>query len=138
MLDTRTRPTRSIEDIQAHVAEITGMVDLYKEGFPAHIEAVERLAVVTAELVAAQAYAAGNTTRSVQMLWVFDRKHGSLFDRGHADSYYDRTPVPHYGGVGGGSGPCVPVTDPIMVAEYMAGYDDNETNGDKKDWGHDF
>ena len=68
--------------------------------------------------------------------WEFVRKnHGSLFDRGSADSYYGRRRDPHYGGVGGDSGPRVAVTDPKSVAEYMAGYEDNELNGDKKDWG---
>ncbi len=60
--------------------------------------------------------------------------HGSLYDRGSADSYYGRAPNPHYGGVGGDSGPRVAVTDPESVAEYMAGYNDNETSGSKKDY----
>lgn len=67
--------------------------------------------------------------------WQFDRtKHGSLFDRGGADSYYHREPDPHYGGVGGGSGATVRVTDAASVAEYMAGYEDNELHGSKKEW----
>jgi hypothetical protein len=67
--------------------------------------------------------------------WQFDRtKHGSLFDRGGADSYYGRQPGPHYGGVGGGSGPTVPVTDDASVAEYRAGYEANERSGAKKEW----
>lgn len=60
--------------------------------------------------------------------------HGCLFDRGSADSYYGRVPNPHYGGVGGGSGDRVEVSDPESVAEYMAGYEDNERFGSKKDW----
>jgi hypothetical protein len=60
--------------------------------------------------------------------------HGCLFDRGSADSYYGRARDPHYGGVGGESGPRVSVTDPASVAEYMAGYDDNEQYGSKKDY----
>ena len=68
--------------------------------------------------------------------WQFDRtQHGSLFDRGSADSYYHRGPQPHYGGVGGGSGERVAVTDETSVAEYMAGYRDNELHGSKKDFG---
>jgi hypothetical protein len=68
--------------------------------------------------------------------WQFTRDtHGSLFDRGSADSYYGRRPGPHYGGVGGGSGPTVPVTDEASVAEYMAGYNQNEQLNNKKDWG---
>jgi hypothetical protein len=61
--------------------------------------------------------------------------HGCLFDRGSADSYYGRMPDPHYGGVGGDSGDRVTVTDAASVAEYMAGYEDNEQFGDKKDYG---
>ena len=68
--------------------------------------------------------------------WQFDREqHGSLYDRGSADSYYGRGRNPHYGGVGGESGITVLVSDEASVAEYNAGYDFNERNGDKKDWG---
>ena len=67
--------------------------------------------------------------------WQWVRKnHGSLFDRGSADSYYHRPHDPHYGGVGGESGPRVEVQDQASVAEYLAGYKDNEQNGSKKDW----
>ena len=66
--------------------------------------------------------------------WQFQRKHGSLYDRGSADSYYGRARDPHYGGVGGDSGPRVEVSDECSVAEYMAGYDYNEQFGDKKDY----
>ena len=64
----------------------------------------------------------------------FQRKHGSLYDRGSADSHYGRMPSPHYGGVGGDSGPRVEVTDESSVAEYLAGYEYNEQSGDKKDY----
>jgi hypothetical protein len=58
--------------------------------------------------------------------WQFVREnHGSLFDRGSADSYYGRGPTPHY----------VVVSDQASVDEYMLGYDENEKFGDKKDWG---
>ena len=60
--------------------------------------------------------------------------HGSLYDRGSADSYYNRGPGPHYGGVGGGSGERVVVSDKESIAEYMAGYKDNEELGSKKEW----
>jgi hypothetical protein len=67
--------------------------------------------------------------------WQFVREnHGSLYDRGSADSYYHRPPSAHYGGVGGDSGPRVDVTDAISRAEYMAGYEWNEQYGDKKNW----
>ena len=65
----------------------------------------------------------------------FQRKsHGSLYDRGSADSYYGRMPNPHYGGVGGDSGDRVAVYDESSVAEYLAGYEYNEQFGDKKDY----
>ena len=67
--------------------------------------------------------------------WQFVRgNHGCLFDRGSADSYYGRARDPHYGGVGGESGARVSVNDEASVAEYMAGYNDNEQYGSKKDW----
>lgn len=68
--------------------------------------------------------------------WQFDRKqHGSLFDRGSADSYYGRPRGPHYGGVGGNSGDRVDQGLSIdEIKEYYAGYDYNERFGDKKAW----
>ena len=59
----------------------------------------------------------------------FDRAHGSLYDRGAADSYYRRPRSPHYGGVGGASGPRVEVDDPASWHEYNQGYEDNERDG---------
>ena len=67
--------------------------------------------------------------------WQFIRgTHGCLYDRGSADSYYGRARDPHYGGVGGNSGARVSVNDEASVAEYMAGYNDNERDGNKKDY----
>jgi hypothetical protein len=67
--------------------------------------------------------------------WQFIRgTHGCLYDRGSADSYYGRPRDPHYGGVGGESGPRVVVKDTESIAEYIAGYEFNEDFGDKKDW----
>ena len=66
--------------------------------------------------------------------WQFQRKHGSLYDRGSADSYYGRARDPHYGGVGADSGPRVEVYDESSVAEYLAGYEYNEHHGEKKDY----
>jgi hypothetical protein len=66
----------------------------------------------------------------------FDRKqHGGLFDRGRADSYYGRPRNPHWYPNGTYKGDLVEDLTPAEVAEYLAGYDDNERNGDKKDWG---
>lgn len=66
----------------------------------------------------------------------FQRKrHGSLFDRGSADSYYGRAPNPHYGGSGGEFGfEPIRVTDAASQAEYLAGYEDNEQSGLKKEY----
>lgn len=65
----------------------------------------------------------------------FNRKlHGSLYDRGGADSYYRRKPEPHYYPDGTGNGDPVVNLKPEQVAEYLAGYMDNERNGDKKEW----
>ena len=61
-------------------------------------------------------------------------KHGCLYDRGSADSYYGRSRDPHYGGVGGDSGPRVDQLTDEEVAEYHRGYTYNELNGGKKDW----
>jgi hypothetical protein len=67
--------------------------------------------------------------------WQFDRRqHGCLYDRGMADSYYSRPRTPHYGGVGGDSGPRVEKLTADERDEYLAGYDYNERSGDKKNW----
>jgi len=67
--------------------------------------------------------------------WQFDRKrHGSLYDRGRADSYYGRPPKSHYGGVLGNSGPRVEVLSEVEVKEYKAGFKENEAEGFFKDW----
>ncbi len=68
--------------------------------------------------------------------WQFVRNtHGSLYDRGSADSYYGRPRDPHYGGVGDDSGPRVDRDLSIdEIKEYYAGYEYNEQYGDKKEW----
>lgn len=67
----------------------------------------------------------------------FDRKrHGSLYDRGGADSYYGRPAHPHYGGITGSE--FVDRVERLTEEErdeYLAGYIDNERSGDKKSWG---
>jgi hypothetical protein len=73
--------------------------------------------------------------RALKGLQFVRKQHGSLFDRGSADSYYGRMPDPHYGGVGSDFGDRVTVTDADSIQEYMAGYEYNERYGDKKDWG---
>lgn len=67
--------------------------------------------------------------------WQFNRNtHGSLFDRGSADSYYGRPQDPHYGGVGGESGVKVTELTQEEIRDYLAGYSWNEHYGDKKAW----
>lgn len=65
----------------------------------------------------------------------YDEKHGSFFDRGSADSYYGRPRDPHRGGVGGMSGPRIVAETAEELEAYHAGYDWNEEQGNKKDWG---
>lgn len=66
-------------------------------------------------------------------------RHGGCADRGSADSWYRRGFQPHY--YRGGTGTSERVEEADMTAEeiaaYRAGYNDNEANGDHKDWGRD-
>ena len=65
----------------------------------------------------------------------FDReRHGSLFDRGSADSYYNRSQEPHWYPNGTYNDPRIVDLDAEQVAEYRAGYEENEKFGDKKQW----
>ena len=65
----------------------------------------------------------------------FDRKrHGSLFDRGSADSYYSRPKNPHYWPNGTNHGTQVVQLNEAEREEYLAGYEWNEQYGDKKSW----
>jgi len=62
--------------------------------------------------------------------------HGDPFDRGSADSYYGRIRNPHKGGVGGASGPRIESNEMSLqeIADYGAGYNYNESTGDKKEY----
>lgn len=65
----------------------------------------------------------------------FDRKrHGSLYDRGSADSYYGRIRDPHWYPEGSYQGEPVESLTKDEIEEYLAGYDDNERFGAKKDY----
>lgn len=65
----------------------------------------------------------------------FDRsKHGSLYDRGSADSYYGRASSPHWYPEGTGKGEKITNLTPEEIAEYRAGYDDNEESENFKEW----
>jgi hypothetical protein len=77
-----------------------------------------------------------------QQLWrllkgpQFEReRHGGLYDRGRADSYYHRSRSPHWWPAGTGNGTKIQDLTAEERAEYNAGYDYNEEYGDKKNWG---
>jgi len=61
-------------------------------------------------------------------------KHGGLYDRGSADSYYGRAPSPHWYPNGTYNGERVSNLTAEEVAEYMQGYNDNEESGNKKEY----
>jgi len=65
----------------------------------------------------------------------FDRKrHGGLFDRGSADSYYSRPEDPHWYPEGSYNGTRIDQLNEHEIAEYMAGYEHNERYGGKKSY----
>lgn len=65
----------------------------------------------------------------------FDRdRHGGLFDRGSADSYYGRLARPHWWPEGTGLGREIAELNQAEVDEYIAGYEWNERHGTKKSW----
>jgi len=64
----------------------------------------------------------------------YNKRHGGPYDRGGADSYYGRPAIPHYfEGATYQSKEVTDLTDDEVEA-YMAGYEDNELNGEKKEW----
>ena len=65
----------------------------------------------------------------------FDRRrHGSLYDRGSADSYYGRPRSPHWYPHGSYEGECIEELTKEERAEYLEGYEHNEQWGDKKNY----
>ena len=67
---------------------------------------------------------------------LFDRTHGSPFDRGAADSYYHRPLDPHWYPEGSYNGDRVEAENMhgIQLRAYAMGYEYNERFGGKKDW----
>ena len=67
---------------------------------------------------------------------VFETRHGSPYDRGGADSYYRRGYNPHYykGDTGSSERVTLKAMTPDEIVAYTAGYNDNEDEGDYKDW----
>jgi hypothetical protein len=65
-------------------------------------------------------------------------RHGGCADRGSADSWYRRGFCPHYYRDATGSSERVEEADMTAeeLAAYRAGYEENESLGDHKDWGH--
>jgi hypothetical protein len=62
----------------------------------------------------------------------FDRnRHGSLYDRGSADSYYRRPKNPHWYPEGTGRGEKITDLTEEELKEYNLGYDENT---DFKEW----
>lgn len=66
---------------------------------------------------------------------ILNHSHGSLWDRGSADSYYGRPRDPHYYPEGTGHGTRVIGLTHDQIKQYLAGYAWNEDFGDKKNWG---
>tara|TARA_A200000159_G_scaffold150002_1_gene158971 strand:+ start:506 stop:721 length:216 start_codon:yes stop_codon:yes gene_type:complete len=69
-------------------------------------------------------------------LKVTDKRHGGPFDRGSADSYYHRGINPHYFTGATHASELVEEHDMTddQIAEYNAGYAENEKFGAKKEW----
>lgn len=64
----------------------------------------------------------------------FSREYGSLYDRGRADSYYNRGANPHWCPNGTHRPERITDLTEEEKAEYLAGYRANEASGDHKEW----
>jgi hypothetical protein len=66
----------------------------------------------------------------------YNAEHGSPFDRGGADSHYNRAQDPHFYPEGSYRGDRVEAKDMTLaqMREYYRGYEYNEQFGDKKSW----
>jgi hypothetical protein len=77
----------------------------------------------------------GYLVKANKVLPQFDRnKAGSLYDRGAADSYYHRPRKPHWYPNGAGWPPRIEDLTKEEIAEYLAGYEENERMDIKKEW----
>lgn len=67
----------------------------------------------------------------------YDQRHGGPYDRGSADSYYRRGSNPHYYVGATRTSPKVEEEQmtPEEIEAYLAGFADNEAEGNYKDWG---
>jgi hypothetical protein len=66
----------------------------------------------------------------------YDERHGGPYDRGTADSYYGRDYWPHYfvGDTHNSRRVDMEQMTPAEIVAYTAGYNDNEADGNKKEW----
>lgn len=66
----------------------------------------------------------------------YSERHGGPFDRGQADSWYGREYNPHYFVGDSYSSPRIELAQmtPDEIVAYTAGYTDNESNGDHKEY----
>ena len=66
----------------------------------------------------------------------YDQRHGGPFDRGSADSWYQRPRNPHFYVEGTGTSDRIDQSQmsPAEVQAYLAGYQWNEQFGGKKDY----
>ena len=73
-----------------------------------------------------------------QTQWVghYDDRHGGPYDRGAADSWYQRGFDPHYYVGDTYSTPRIGLANMTAqeITAYTAGYNYNEEMGDKKEW----
>jgi len=67
-------------------------------------------------------------------------RHGSAYDRGEMDSYYQRPFNPHYYVGATKMSDLVELKDMSVeeIVQYTKGFSDNEKAGDFKDWGTDY
>jgi hypothetical protein len=67
----------------------------------------------------------------------YNERHGGAYDRGAADSYYGRGFRPHYfvGMTMTSEEVLQDQMTPDQIEAYTAGYEDNERDGNFKDWG---
>jgi hypothetical protein len=66
----------------------------------------------------------------------YDQRHGGPYDRGSADSWYNREFNPHYFVGDSYQSPRIELAQmtPEEIVAYTAGYTDNEATGDHKEW----
>jgi hypothetical protein len=66
----------------------------------------------------------------------YDERHGGPYDRGTADSYYGRDYNPHYFVGDTYNSPKIELAQMTVqeIVAYTAGYTNNETDGDKKEY----